>query len=117
MIRVYHSLVYVEEYISIGICISWVKMKFVLGWGVPLLCMGFGGLIALTFAGNMFNDSLYLFSFDVLRVINWLCVKRSHCHFTASCVLYCLYEQSSVHISFCSFAILLGKLKHYKRIP
>ena len=52
VIRVYHSLVYVEEYISIGIRISLVKMKFVLGWGVPLLCMGFGGFIALTFAGN-----------------------------------------------------------------
>ena len=61
VIRVYHSLVCVEEYISIGIYISLVKMKFVLGWGVPLLCMGFGGFIAITFAGNMFNNSLYLF--------------------------------------------------------
>ena len=28
------------------------KNKIVLGWGVPLLCMGFGVFIALTFAGN-----------------------------------------------------------------
>ena len=33
-------------------------------------------------------------------LINWLCVLCllfSHSHFTSSCVLYCLYEQSSLH--------------------
>ena len=54
LIRVFDSLVYIEDYSSISTCIyiSFAKMKFVLGyWGVPLLCMGFGGFIALTFAG------------------------------------------------------------------
>ena len=55
LIRVFDSLVYIEDYSSISTCIniSFVKMKFILGyWGVPLLCMDFDGFIALTFAGS-----------------------------------------------------------------
>ena len=54
VICVFGSLVYIEDYSSISTCIyiSFTKMKFVLGyWGVPLLCTGFVGFIALTFEG------------------------------------------------------------------
>ena len=53
------------------------RMKFVLGWGVPLLKMqGLWRLIALTFAGNtcLMNFSV-VFVLDFQSLINRLCAK------------------------------------------
>ena len=45
-----------------------------------------------------FNKSLYLiFSFDILSLINWLCVKCSHSHFTQPFVLLHLQTELSTY--------------------
>ena len=70
VIRVYHSLVYVEEYIGIGIYISLVKMKLCWVGRAPALHGLWRFHCPHLRRQYIFNDSLYLFSFDILRLIN-----------------------------------------------
>ena len=87
-----------------------VGLNCVLGWGVPLLCKAFGGF-ALTFSGNTYLIITCVLDFQSL--INRLCVTFHIAIFSPYCCLYCLYEQSSAHISFSlRFAVIMDKLKH-----
>ena len=50
---------------------------------------------------------------DFQSSINRLCVTFHIAIFSPYCCLYCLYEQSSAHISFSlRFAVIMDKLKH-----
>ena len=51
---------------------------------------------------------------DILSLLYRLCVLCSYGHFTPSSVFYCLYEESSAHISFCLilfFCFSSGEIK------
>ena len=92
-----------------------VGLNCVLGWGVPLLCKAFGGF-ALTFSGNTYLIKTCVLDFQSL--INRLCVTFHIAIFSPYCCLYCLYEQSSAHISFSlRFAVIMDKLKHKYIFP
>ena len=85
-----------------------VRLNCVLGWGMPLLCKASGGF-ALTFSGNTY----LIQNLCIQCSINRLCVTFHRAIFSPYCCLYCLYEQSSAHISFSlRFAVIMDKLKH-----
>ena len=66
---------------------------------------------ALTFSGNTCLIKICVVDFQSL--INRLCVKFHIALFSPYCCLYCLYEESSAHISFSlRFAVIMDKLKH-----
>ena len=86
------------------------QIELCAGVGVPLLCKAFGGF-ALTFSGNTYLIKICVLDFQ--SSINRLCVTFHIAIFSPYCCLYCLYEQSSAHISFAlRVAVIMGKLKH-----
>ena len=77
----------------------------------------FRRLIALTFAGNtcLMNVSV-VFVLDFQSLINRLCAKFHIAIFSPSCCLYCLFEQSTAHISFwVRFAIFVLQFVGFPR--
>ena len=98
--------------------IYFVKMQFVLGWGVPLLLHGLWRFHCPHLRRQyLFNDNLYWYFHLVYIEFN----KQAMCNnfhiaiLLHAVLLYCLYEQSSAHISFWLILFLqfcLGRLKH-----
>ena len=83
------------------------------------LCAGVGRALALQglwrfcpylLRQYIFNQNLCI---GFQSSINRLCVTFHIAIFSPYCCLYCLYEQSSAHISFSlRFAVIMDKLKH-----
>ena len=69
--------------------------------GRALALQGLWRLIALTFAGNTcFMNVSVVFVLDFQSLINRQCAEFHIAIFSPSCCLYCLFEQSTAHISF-----------------
>ena len=76
-----------------------------------LFSVDFFSGFALTFSGNTYLIKICVLDFQ--SSINRLCVTFHIAIFSPYCCLYCLYKQSSAHISFTlRFAVIMDKLKH-----
>ena len=88
---------------------SW-QIELCAGVGRALALQGLWRFCPYLLRQYIFNQNLCI---DFQSSINRLCVTFHVAIFSPYCCLYCLYEQSSAHISFSlRFVVIMDKLKH-----
>ena len=88
------------------------RMKFVLGWGMPLLCKVFGGWLPSPSSACLINISSVVFVLDFQSLINHLCAKFHTAIFSPSCCLYCLFRsEHSTYFILSKVCQFVGGLK------